>query len=217
MNFHWIGECAFVCVSIENSKSDKRRCFLMTCRTNAAGVCALCSQRQALHMQQRTHTMRFTSARLAHPFAFCNIFCIFNLSFTNSWEIYIMIVWQYVSMDCIPINLEMAMATRRKRKIVNNERASSLLLASACWTCSKSTSFGQTPRVVCSRQFGGWWWLCSQRRRQKDVHIFTEHVLMKINNKSFSSRCNVCVLCRMSVKYFMGSVARLVRRYPYRG
>lgn len=56
-----------------------------------------------------------------------------------------MIVWQYVSMDCIPINLEMAMASTRKRKIVNKERASSLLLASAA--CSKSTPSDQTSRA----------------------------------------------------------------------
>lgn len=56
----------------------------------------------------------------------CNIFCIFNLSFTNSCEIYIMIVWQYVSMDCIPINLETAMASTEEKEKTHSEQRKSI-------------------------------------------------------------------------------------------
>lgn len=105
-----------------------------------------------------------------------------------------MIVGQYVSMDCIPINLEMAIATERRseEKIVNKERASSLLLASA------STSVGSSNNVLfhsikCresmfSSQMG------EMVAAQKDGNIFTKHVLMKINNKSFTSLCDVCAV-----------------------
>lgn len=61
--------CACVCVSIENSKSDKRRCFLMTCRTNAAWVCAYRDTRCALLL------------RFAHPFYFLQYFLHFQFKF----------------------------------------------------------------------------------------------------------------------------------------
>lgn len=44
---------------------------------------------------------------------------------------------------------------------------------------------------------------------QKDVNIFTKHVLMKINNKSFSSLCNFCVLFCMSNFYTLHCSAHM--------